>query len=100
MIGNATGPILSLYLLAMRIPKYVFIGTGAWFYLLVNLFKVPLHIFVWKTITIKTLVFDLLMVPAILAGVFIGIQIIKIIPEKPYRILVITTIVVSALLLF
>jgi len=46
MIANAAASIMSLYLLSMRIPKYVFIGTGAWFFLRVNLFKVPLHIFV------------------------------------------------------
>ena len=53
MIGNAAGPMLALYLLSMRIPKNNFIGTGAWFYMIVNLFKVPLHIFVWDTITQK-----------------------------------------------
>lgn len=99
MIGNAAGPVLSLYLLSMRVPKLVFIGTAAWFFLLVNLFKVPLHIFVWKTITAQTLVFNLLMVPAIIGGVFLGIQIVKIIPERPYRILVIVTIAISSLLL-
>lgn len=99
MIGNAAGPVLSLYLLSMRVPKLVFIGTAAWFFLLVNLFKVPLHIFIWKTITVQTLVFNLLMVPAIIGGVFLGIQIVKIIPERPYRILVIVTIAISSLLL-
>ncbi|MCG8334636.1 MAG: sulfite exporter TauE/SafE family protein [Proteobacteria bacterium] len=100
MIGNAAGPIMALYLLSMRIPKFVFIGTGAWFFLLINLFKVPLHIFVWKTITLKTLTFNAILAPAIITGVFIGIQIVKIIPEKPYRFLVIGTTVVSSLLLF
>ncbi len=100
MIGNAAGPIMALYLLSMRIPKLVFIGTGAWFFLLINLFKVPLHIFVWKTITLKTLAFNIILAPAIISGVFIGIRIVKIIPEKPYRILVIGTTIVSSLLLF
>ena len=99
MIGNAAGPILSLYLLSMRIPKYVFIGTGAWFYLLINLFKVPLHIFSWHTITHKTIVFDLVMIPPIIIGVFLGIQLVKIIPEKIYRIMVICIAAISAILL-
>ena len=51
MIGNAAGPIMSLYLLSMRLPKNIYIGTGAWFFFIINLSKVPLHIFVWKTIT-------------------------------------------------
>ncbi len=99
MIGNAAGPILSLYLLAMRIPKNTFIGTGAWFFLLVNLFKVPLHVFFWKTITPTTIAFNLLLAPVIIIGVFIGISIIKIIPEKLYRILVMGTTIVSAAVL-
>ncbi|MCP4750493.1 MAG: sulfite exporter TauE/SafE family protein [Proteobacteria bacterium] len=99
MIGNAAGPIMAMYLLAMRIPKYGFIGTSAWFFFLINLFKVPLHILFWKTISIKTLAFDLMIAPAIVAGVFLGIQIVRIIPDKLYRTLVIGTTVVSAFLL-
>jgi uncharacterized membrane protein YfcA len=41
MVGNAAGPIMTLYLLAMRLPKMEFIGTGAWYFLLLNIFKVP-----------------------------------------------------------
>ena len=48
MIGNAAGPVLTLYLLSMGLPKYTFIGTRAWFFLIVNFLKVPLHIFFWK----------------------------------------------------
>lgn len=99
MIGNAAGPILALYLLSMKIPKNDFIGTGAWFYMLVNLFKVPLHIFVWETITPKTFTFNVMMAPAIILGVFLGIVLVKLIPEKYYRILVIGTTVISAVLL-
>ncbi len=41
MVANAAGPIMVVYLLAMRLPKMEFIGTGAWYFLLLNLFKVP-----------------------------------------------------------
>ena len=99
MIGNAAGPVMAMYLLAMRIPKFTYIGTGAWFFFLVNLFKVPLHVVFWKTITLKTVSFNLMMAPAIIFGVFLGIQIVKIIPEKLYRVLVIGTTIVSAFLL-
>jgi uncharacterized protein len=83
----------------MRIPKNRFIGTAAWFFLLVNLFKVPLHIFVWRTITLQTLMIDLLLVPVILLGVYLGIRLVRLIPETPYRILVIVSSAVSALAL-
>ena len=96
MIGNTAGPIMSLYLLSMRIPKNVFIATAAWFFFLINLFKVPLHIVYWETINTKTLVFNLLVAPSIILGVFLGIQLVKILPEKVYRILVIGTAAISA----
>ncbi len=99
MMGNAVGPIMSLYLLAMRLPKLNFIGTAAWFFFLVNVFKVPFHVIFWKTISLETLTLDLTMAPAIIAGVWLGIRIVKVIPEKAYRILVIVTTAVSAALL-
>ena len=44
MLANAAGPVAQLYLLVMGLPKYAFIGTSAWLFLIVNLFKVPLMI--------------------------------------------------------
>ncbi|HRW17519.1 MAG TPA: sulfite exporter TauE/SafE family protein [Dermatophilaceae bacterium] len=41
MTANAAGAVVALYLLAMRVEKLRFIGTGAWFFLIVNLAKVP-----------------------------------------------------------
>ena len=100
MIGNAAGPIMALYLLAMHLPKNVFIGTGAWFFLIVNLSKVPLHIFIWKTINLETFTFDLLILPAILIGVFVGIKIVKLIPEKLFKAIILATTLITALLIF
>ena len=42
MIANAAGPIAQFYLLAMKLPKYAFIGTSAWLFLLINVSKFPL----------------------------------------------------------
>ena len=41
MLANAAGPVAQLYLLAMVLPKYAFIGTSAWLFLIVNVSKVP-----------------------------------------------------------
>ena len=100
MIGNAAGPVMALYLLSMRLPKNIYIGTGAWFFFIVNLSKVPLHVWSWKTITVNSFLLDLLMIPAIAAGAFFGIWLVRLLPEKFYRILVIVTTLLSALLLF
>ncbi len=101
MIGNAAGPVFAVYLLAMRLPKNSFIGTGAWFFFIVNLFKVPFHIFVWETISWPTFQYDLIALPVILIGGFIGVKIVKLFPEKMYRwFVVITTCLSAALLLW
>ena len=100
MIGNSAGPIMALYLLSMRLPKNIFIGTGAWLLLIVNLVKVPIHIGIWKTITVQSLLFDVIMIPAIALGALLGIWLVKFFPEKAYRIFIIATTLFSALLLF
>ncbi len=89
MIGNTAGPIMSLYLLAMQLPKNVLIGTGAWFFLIVNLFKIPFHVYIWETITLESFSLNLFMWPVILLGGFLGVRLVRIIPEKPFRWLVI-----------
>ncbi len=96
MIGNAAGPIMSIYLLALCLPKNNFIGTKAWFFLLVNLTKLPLHIFFWKTINVESFTFNLMALPAILLGALLGVRIVKLIPEKGYRLLIIITTALSA----
>ncbi len=98
MMGNAGGPILAVYLLSMRLPKLSYIGTTAWFFFIVNMLKVPLHVVIWKTISIETLYFDVFMTPVIIGGVIVGIKVVKVIPEKPYRIFVVITTTLSALL--
>ena len=100
MIGNAAGPIMSIYFLSMGFNKNKFIGTVAWFFLCVNLFKVPLHIFIWKTISMEILFFDLILLPFILVGAVLGVWIVKKIPERPYKIIVIGSVILSTVNLF
>lgn len=99
MMGNAAGPVMALYLLSMRLPKNAYIGTAAWFFFIVNISKVPLHIWSWKTISLDSFLLDLVMIPAIAAGAFLGIWLVRLLPEKLYRYLVIGTTLLSALLL-
>jgi uncharacterized membrane protein YfcA len=99
MIGNSAGPIMSIYLLTMYLPKNIFIGTKAWFFLLINLTKVPFHVFSWNTISLRTVAFDLAMLPALVLGAYIGVRVVRLIPEKGYRILVIATTVVACVVM-
>lgn len=89
MVGNAAGPIMAVYLLSMNLPKEIFIGTGAVFFLVVNLLKLPIHLFVWKTMVIDTLLLDAVLVPFVFIGMFAGLKIVRRIPEKPFRLFII-----------
>lgn len=100
MIGNSAGPVFNLYFLAMRFPKKEFIGTGAWFFLIINITKVPLHIFFWQTIDSETILISISGLPAIAAGIVSGIFLVKLFPEKFYRYFVIIATIVSAGVLF
>jgi len=95
MVGNAAGPIMTIYFISMGFKKNKFIGTAAWFFLLVNLFKVPFQIFIWRTIDTKVVLFDLCLFPLIYIGAIAGVWIVKKIPEKPYRIFLIVSVFMS-----
>ncbi len=100
MVGNLAGAITSLYLLSMRLPKNSFIGTGAWFYLGINMFKLPFHIFSWKTVTWETLKLDFVVFPVIAAGALLGIVIAKHLSESLYRKFVIGMTLATVVFLF
>ena len=99
MMGNAAAPLMALYLLSMRLPKNKYIGTTAWFFFMINVSKVPLHIWSWKTITPESIVLDLLMIPLIAFGAYLGIVLVRRFPEKVYRIMIIVSTLVSAVFL-
>lgn len=100
MIGNVAGAIVTIYLLSMRLPKDSFIGTGAWFFFIINIFKVPMHIFFWGTITAATFTLNLLTLPAIALGFFFGVYIVKRIRDDLYRKLVLILTVLASIALF
>ena len=101
MIGNLAGPISNIYFLAMRLPKNEFIGTAAWLFFIINLFKLPFHIFVWKTINKETLVLNSVMIPVIVIGFYLGVSIVKLISNINYRkLILIVTALGGFILLF
>jgi uncharacterized membrane protein YfcA len=86
-LANAAGPIMVIYLLAMRLPKNEYIGTGAWYFLILNWLKLPL--FVWDgRIVASSVKADLAMLPVIALGAFAGILILKKIPQKWFNIII------------
>lgn len=100
MIGNLAGAFTNIFFLGMRLPKNEFVGTAAWLFFITNTFKLPFHIFVWKTVTAESLLINLRLLPAILVGLFLGVVIVKKINEKNYKrfILIVTAIGAVAIL--
>jgi len=96
MIGNLATSVVAIYFLTMRLPKNAFIGTAAWFFLVINWFKVPFHIFSWKTITWNTFLLDLITLPFIGIGAFLGVMIVKKIEDRAYRLFIIAMTLVAA----
>ncbi|MEM7672877.1 MAG: sulfite exporter TauE/SafE family protein [Verrucomicrobiota bacterium] len=69
MVANAAGPVASMYLLAVGLPKYAFIGTAAWFFMIINWIKVPFQIYLGN-ISSNTLGLSLTLgIPAVLGAI-------------------------------
>jgi hypothetical protein len=84
MLANAAGPVMALYFLAIELPKLVFVGTGAWFFLIVNVFKVPFS-YQLGLIHGGSLLFNLVLIPAVAAGILTGRRLIHVIPQKLFE---------------
>jgi len=100
MIGNAAGPIFTIYLLSMGFKKNEYMGTNSIFFFLVNITKVPLQVFVWQNITWKTVLLTGCVVPFVALGAWLGVTVIKKINEKIFRHLIIALTAISAIRLF
>jgi uncharacterized membrane protein YfcA len=96
MVANAAGPVMSLYFLAMRLPVLTFLGTSAWYFAIVNLFKVPFSAGL-GLITRDTLVMDAMLVPVVLLGAFVGAKVARRIPQKVFDRLILVLTVAAAL---
>jgi uncharacterized protein len=99
MIANAAGTVMLIYFLAMRLPKTEFIGTSAWYFFILNLFKVPFSASL-GFITGPSLLLNLELAPLVLVGAVVGILVAKRIPEKAFAIVVQVLALASAVKLF
>jgi uncharacterized membrane protein YfcA len=86
MIANAAGPIMIIYLLAMHLPKMIFMGTSAWFFFAVNLFKVPFS-YSLGLISMNSLRISVPLIPFAVAGALTGRILIKFIDQRLFELL-------------
>jgi uncharacterized membrane protein YfcA len=98
-VANAAGPVMNLYLLARRLPKQEFVATGAWFFFAVNLIKLPIYA-AHGLIGRRSLLFDLALAPAVVAGALAGRALLSRLPQAAFdRLVMALTICATGLLL-
>jgi uncharacterized membrane protein YfcA len=95
-VGNAAGPVMSVYLISHGLPKERFMGTWAWFFLIANFSKLPIYCTLGM-ITPTTLAFDLAMVPMVVVGALVGRRLFLIIPQQLFNALVLVLAAIAAL---
>lgn len=100
MLGNLGGAFSNLYFLAMQVPKNDFIGTAAWVFLAMNFFKLPFQVFYWHNVSAATVLTGLLVLPALLAGFFVGLRVVAVIRDEGFRKLVIVLTLIGAVFIF
>ena len=99
MLGNLAGAFSSIYFLALKVPKSNFIGTISWLFLIINLFKVPFQIIFWKNVNSTSIKIDLMLVPMVIVGFFIGVQIVKRMTSDSYRKMVLVLTLIGCLVM-
>jgi uncharacterized protein len=93
-VSNSAGPVMNTYLVGLGLDKHEQVGTSAWFYFAVNVAKIPCYLALgWLTagghfFTAESLLWNLAMVPAIVAGVFLGRAVFRRIPQQAFVIVV------------
>lgn len=98
MVANAAGPVMALYLLAARVDKARFVGTNAWFFLLVNLAKLPFSAGPGLLPT-STLTLTLVLAPVVLVGTWFGRRLLRVIDQRLFERLTMAAAGVAAALL-
>jgi hypothetical protein len=84
MLANAAGPIMIIYLVAMRLPKNEFIGTRAWFFWILNLSKMPFSAKL-DLMNATSLLTNAALIPCLVIGGFLGIALVNVIPQQIFN---------------
>jgi uncharacterized membrane protein YfcA len=96
LVANAAGPLMAVYMLAMRLPKMDFVGTGAVFFLLLNLFKVPFMVHL-GLINAESFQLNLLLAPIVLVGAWFGRKLVLKIDQRAFENIALALSVVAGL---
>ncbi|MFL9654588.1 sulfite exporter TauE/SafE family protein [Streptomyces sp. PB17] len=96
MVANAGGPVMSMYLLSAGFRKLGFLGTSAFFFLIVNVSKLPFSAGL-GLIDGHSLLLDAVLVVFVVPGAFLGKWAVNRINQRLFERLVIAATVVGGL---
>ncbi|WP_432185562.1 sulfite exporter TauE/SafE family protein [Streptomyces tendae] len=96
MVANAGGPVMSMYLLSAGFRKLGFLGTSAFFFLIVNVSKLPFSAGL-GLIDGRSLLLDAVLVVFVVPGAFLGKWAVNRINQRLFERLVIAATVVGGL---
>jgi uncharacterized membrane protein YfcA len=96
MVANAGGPMMTLYLLRMRVTTLAFLGTVAWFFFVVNMLKLPFSIGL-GLITAKSLVISATLVPGMVVGAVAGRRLVQHLSPERFELVALVATAVAGL---
>ena len=100
MVGNLAGAFSNIFFLSMRVPKQIFIGTAAWLFFIVNITKLPIHIFVWETLSLETFAVNIRLIPGVFLGFYVGVKLVEKINEAAFRKMILILTAFGAIMIF
>ena len=99
MVANAGGPITSIYFLSENLSVMRFLGTTAWFYLIINMVKLPfaigLNMITWANFTAMAWT-----IPLVIIAVLCGRWVARCVSQSAFSVLVYALSVVAVIRLF
>ena len=95
MMANAAGPVFGVYLLQLGLKKSEFVGTRSWFFLLLNVAKVPFSASL-GLITTETLTVNVVFLPVILMGAYLGYKVLNYINIRLFGVLIRLAVLIAA----
>lgn len=96
MLVNGAGPIIALFALAVGLPKFEFVGTSAWFFLFVNVFKLPFS-YALGLIHAPTIALNFVLIPPIIGGIALGRWLTHAVPQQAFNVLLLVFAIIAAL---
>lgn len=96
LVANAAGPLMVLYMLAMRLPKMDLVGTGAVYFLILNFFKVPFMVHL-GLITAESFTVNLWLAPLVLGGAWFGRKLVMKIDQRAFENIALALSVIASL---